>query len=63
MLKEIAEFTAKVYTTSDKKKLKNGVKKYRYGTISIRDPLLNEYVGQTVTVKAFVADEKDVEKE
>ena len=47
----IGKFTVKVYSTSDKKKLKEGSKTYTYGTISIRDPKLTEYVGKEVTIK------------
>jgi hypothetical protein len=47
----IATFETRISATSDKKKLKEGSKTYTYGTISIRDPKLNEYVGKTVKVK------------
>lgn len=47
----IGKFTAKVYKTTDKKKLKTASKTYLYGTISIRDPKLNNYIGADVVVK------------
>lgn len=59
LMKTLGTFTAKVYETSDKKKLKTGMKTYGYGTVSIRDPKLNEYVGQVVVVKVLKPDEKN----
>lgn len=56
-MKELAEFEVKVYATKDKKKLKKGSKTYSYGTISIRDPRLTEYVGKRLRVKAYSMDE------
>ena len=47
----IATFETRISATSDKKKLKEGNRTYTYGTISIRDPKLNEYIGKTVKVK------------
>ncbi len=47
----IGEFTAKVYKTTDKKKLKDTSKTYLYGTISIRDPKLNEHIGKEVIIR------------
>lgn len=47
----IAEYTVKVHSTKDKKKLKEGIKEYEYGTINIRDPTLNASIGKTVKVK------------
>jgi len=47
----IGKFEAKVYSTTDKKKLKDSTKEYRYGTISIRDPILTEFVGKKVIVR------------
>ena len=50
---KIAEYTVKVHSTKDKKKLKFGVKEYEYGTINIRDPNLRGHIGKTVKVKIF----------
>lgn len=47
----LASFRVKIFASSDTKKLKGGKKVYRYGAISIRDPKLNDYVGQDVLVK------------
>lgn len=47
----IATFETRISATSDKKKLKEGEKTYTYGTISIRDPKLNEHIGKIVKVK------------
>lgn len=46
-------FRTLVHSTSDKKKLKEGKKTYTYGTISIRDPKLNEYIGKEVVVRVI----------
>lgn len=54
---EIGEFTVKVYSTSDRKELKRGSKTYSYGTISIRDPRLTEYIGKKLLVKVFTLEE------
>ena len=58
MKKTIATFIAKISATSDKKKLKEGSKTYTYGTISIRDSKLNEYIGKEVTIKVLNEDTK-----
>lgn len=55
----IAIFETKISATSDKKKLKEGNKTYTYGTISIRDPKLNEYIGKDVIVKVLKDDKKN----
>lgn len=47
----IAEYKVKVHSTKDRKKLKEGVKEYEYGTINIRDPKLRKHIGKTVKVK------------
>lgn len=46
----IGEYEVNVHLTKDKKKLKEGVKEYAYGTINIRDPRLAEYIGRKVMV-------------
>jgi hypothetical protein len=49
---KIAEYTTKIHSTKDKKRLRSGVvKEYEYGTINIRDPKLKEHIGETVKVK------------
>lgn len=53
MIKKTLEFKVRVYSTSDKKKLESGNKTYTYGTISIRDPRLNKYIGKEVMVKIY----------
>ena len=52
------EFTAKIYRTGDKKRLKTGDKTYEYGTLSIRDVRLTPYVGRSVTVTVSPAPKK-----
>jgi len=58
-MKELGEFTIKVYATSDKKKLKNGSKTYRYGTISIRDPRLTAFIGKKLLIRVFTLDKEE----
>lgn len=53
MDKPISEYKVKVHPTTDRKKLKTGLKEYEYGTVNIRDPQLKEYIGKTVKVKIF----------
>lgn len=52
---KIAEYEARVHSTKDKKKLKEGVKEYEYGTINIRSPKLKDHIGQIVklTVESY----------
>jgi hypothetical protein len=52
-LKSLGTYKGKVYKTSDKKKLKDKAKTYSYGTVSIRDPKLTEFVGQEVIIKVY----------
>lgn len=52
-LKSLGTFKGKIYTTSDKKKLKEKSKTYSYGTVSIRAIKLNQYDGQEVIVKVY----------
>jgi hypothetical protein len=52
----VGKFKVKVNSTSDKKKLKGGTKTYTYGTISIRDPKLNKYIGKEVILKIIIED-------
>ncbi|MCX6778126.1 MAG: hypothetical protein NT157_04540 [Candidatus Micrarchaeota archaeon] len=47
---KIGVFEAVVYSTKDKKKLKNGSKTYEYGTIVLRDPKLTAFVGKKIRV-------------
>jgi hypothetical protein len=54
IMKTIGTFRVKIHSTSDKKKLKKGNKIYTYGTISIRDPKLNDYVGKEVILKVIL---------
>ncbi len=57
-MEQIGEFRVKVYSTSEIKILKQGIKKYRYGSISIRDPRLDEHIGKTVIARIFLVDEQ-----
>jgi hypothetical protein len=54
---------AKVVATSDNKKLVSGKNAtYAYGTISIRDKKLTEYIGKKVRVRVEPLKEKRVKK-
>lgn len=53
-MKLIVTYKAKVYSTTDKKKLSNGSSKtYMYGAINLRTPQLKAFVGKKVIVKVF----------
>ncbi len=47
---KVGEYAVTIHSTSDKKKLKGGVREYRYGTINIRDPSLTPHIGKRVKV-------------
>jgi len=51
MGKPILEAELKVISKTHKKKTKEGMTEYRYGSISLDNPLLYPYVGKTVRVK------------
>ena len=58
-MKQIGTFRVKVSSTSDKKKLSNGTtKEYAYGSVSLRNPTLTEYIGKEVMIRVFVEDKK-----
>ena len=58
-MKAITIKIAKVYGTTDVKKLKSGKeKKYEYGTISIRDQKLSSYTGKKVRIRIEPFEEK-----
>ena len=59
MMKTIGTFRVKVHSSTDKKKLKEGdIKSYEYGSVSLRNPKLTEYVGKEVFVKVIIKDKK-----
>ena len=49
----IGKFMTKVSQTSDKKKLKKGIKNYDYGTISIRRQELAKHIGEEVEGRVY----------
>ena len=58
-MKQIGTFRVKVSSTSDKKKLSNGTtKEYKYGSVSLRNPILTEYIGKEVMIRVFEEDKK-----
>lgn len=57
IMKQIGTFRVKVSKTFDKKKLSNGtIKKYEYGSVSLRNPILTEYIGREIMVRIFDED-------
>jgi len=58
MAKTIGTYKIRVSSTKYKKNLKKGEKEYDYGSISIKNPSLAEYIGQMVIVKVLKSDEK-----
>lgn len=57
-IRAIGTFATKISGTSETKTLKNKIQKYTYGTISIRDKRLSDYIGQDVVVKVSKANKK-----
>jgi len=54
-MKQIGTFRVKVSSSFDKKKLSDGtVKKYTYGSVSLRNPILTEYIGKEIMIRVFV---------
>ncbi len=51
MVETIGTYEIRVSSTTYKKKLKTEIRKYEYGSISIKNPELAGYIGQTVIVK------------
>lgn len=51
MGKPILEAELRVSSKTHKKKTKGGMTEYRYGSISLDNPLLYPYVGKVVKVK------------
>lgn len=53
-MKQIGTYRVKVSSGTDKKKLSNGtIKEYRYGMITIRTPLLTDFIGKDVMIRVF----------
>ena len=53
-MKQIGTFRLKVVSAIDNKKLVGGViKKYRYGSISVKTPQLAGYIGKEIMVRLF----------
>lgn len=57
-MNKFGEFETTVYLTTETKSLKNGLKDYSYGTITIRDRRLNALVGQSLVIKVFITTER-----
>lgn len=54
----IGVFEAVIYSTKDKKKLKDKTKIYEYGTVVLRDPKLTEHIGEKVRIRIETEDPK-----
>lgn len=58
-MKQIGTFRLKVVSAIDDKKLVDGtIKKYRYGSISVKTPKLSDFVGKEIMVRLFDEDSK-----
>jgi len=58
-MKQIGTYRVKVNSGTDNKKLSDGtVKKYKYGMITIRTPLLTDFIGKAVMIRVFEEDKK-----
>lgn len=54
IMKQIGTFRLKVINAVDNKKLVGGtIKKYHYGSISVKSPKLADYIGKEVMVRIF----------
>ncbi len=53
-MKQIGTFRLKVVNAVDNKKLVGGnIKKYKYGSISVKTPKLENYIGKEIMVRLF----------
>ena len=58
-MKQIGTYRVKVNPSTDKKKTKEGkTKAYKYGSVSLRNPDLTQYIGQEVMIRLFIEDRK-----
>lgn len=59
-MRQIGTFRVRVSSSVDKKTLSDGTKKaYKYGSISLRNPELTEFIGKEVMVRVFVEGKED----
>ena len=62
-MKQIGTFRLKVVSAIDSKTLSNGSKaKYRYGSISVKSPQLEAYVGKEIMIRIFDEEKKKGKK-
>lgn len=60
-MRQIGTFRVKVSTSQDNKKLADGTKKiYKYGSVSLRNPKLTEYIGKEVMVRIFEEEKEKI---
>lgn len=58
-MKQIGTFRLKVINAVDNKKLVSGaIKKYKYGSISVKTPQLADYIGKEIMVRLFDEEKK-----
>lgn len=56
-MKQIGTFRVKVSSSQDEKKLADGSKKiYKYGSVSLRNPILTDYIGKEIMIRVFEED-------
>lgn len=54
-MKQIGTFRVKVSSSQDVKKLADGSKKvYKYGSVSLRNPILTAFIGKEVMIRVFL---------
>lgn len=59
IMKQIGTFRVKVSSTQDEKKLSDGTKKiYKYGSVSLRNPILTKYIGKEIMIRVFEESKK-----
>lgn len=57
-MRSIGTFNMRIYPATDKKKLKDGIKKYALGMVSIRSTELANFVGRDVKVVVYLDEPK-----
>ena len=59
LMKQVGTYRVKVSSGTDSKKLSDGkVKKYEYGSITIRTPKLSQFIGKNLMIRVFIEDKK-----
>lgn len=58
MVKTIGTWRVKISPVTYKKKLKEAAKEYNYGSVSLKNSELAEYIGKEVDVRVILPDKK-----